>query len=76
MGKVDKCSGFPSCHSQIESIGRTGAKVSKKTKTIHLELPSEIDGYIQSMAKIQDRTVRNMVLVLIKQALKANGVKL
>jgi hypothetical protein len=48
----------------------------KKTVTIHVELPLEIEGCIRSMAEIQDRTMRNMVLVLLKQALRANGVSI
>ena len=50
--------------------------VKKGTKTIHVELPAEIEGYIRTMADLQDRSMRNMVLVLLKQALKANGLKL
>lgn len=57
-------------------VQRKSKVEQKKTKSLHVELPPEIEGYIRSMAEIQDRSVRNMVLVLLKQALRANGVKL
>ena len=57
-------------------VQRKSKVEQKKTKSLHVELPPEIEGHIRSMAEIQDRSVRNMVLVLLKQALRANGVKL
>lgn len=55
-------------------IANKKTKGTKKTKafgnTIHVNLPVDIDEYVRGLAEEQRRSVRNMLIVVIEDALK------
>lgn len=44
---------------------------TKKSTTVHIEMSGELESWIRNLAQTEERSVRKMILFLLKEARKA-----